>query len=135
MSDNDDCAIQVIIFNGEPEEWNYWEEKFLVRASKKGFKDVLTRVIQVPDNSKALDLTTEEGKKKNEAKKQNTLAFEELILLIDTSKDKGKIAFQIVKNSKTAEKKGRDAALTWKQLKEKYAPKIAPRKVELMREF
>jgi len=25
--------------------------------------------------------------------------------------------------------------LAWKQLKEKYAPKIAPRKVKLMREF
>jgi len=94
---------------------------------------VRTGIIQAPDNSKMLDLSMAEGKKKNEVKKQNTLAFEELILSIDMSKDKGKIAFQIMKNSKTTEKKGGDVALAWKQLKEKYAPKIAPRKVELMR--
>jgi len=114
MSENDDRVIRVIIFNGEQDEWNYWEEKFLARASKKGFKDVLTGIIQVPKDSKVLDLTTDEGKKKDEAKKHNILAFEELILSIDTSKDKGKIAFQIVKNSKTDEKKGGDAALAWK---------------------
>ena len=62
------------------------------------------------------------------------MAYKDLILSIDTSKDKGKIAFQIVKTS-TSELKGGDAALVWKQLKEKYAPKIAPRKVELMKEF
>jgi len=62
------------------------------------------------------------------------LAFEEVILSINMSKDKGKRAFQIVKNSKTVQNKARDAAfLAWKQMKEKYAPKIAPRKVELMR--
>jgi len=54
-------------------------------------------------------------------------------LSINMSKDKGKRAFQIVKNSKTVQNKARDAAfLAWKQMKEKYAPKIAPRKVELM---
>ncbi len=135
MSDSDDRAIRVIVFNGEPEEWSYWEEKFLVRASKKGFKDVLTGIVEAPDDSETLNLTTAEGKEKNEAKKQNILAFEELILSIDMSKDKGKIAFQIVKNCKTTAKKGGDAAMAWKRLKEKYAPKIAPRKVELMREF
>jgi len=123
------------VFNGEPEEWNYWEEKFLVRASKKGFKDVLTGIVEAPDDSKMLNLTAAEGKKKNEAKKQNILAFEELILSIDTSKDKGKIAFQIVKNCKTTTKKGGDSALAWKRLTEEYAPKIVPRKMELMREF
>ena len=86
MSDSDDRAIQVIVFSGEPEEWNYWEEKFLVRASKKGFKDVLTGIIQAPDDSETLDLSTAAGKEKNEVKKQNVLAFEELILSIDMSK-------------------------------------------------
>jgi len=95
----------------------------------------LTRIIKAPDDSTMLNLTTEEGKKKNEANKQNILAFEELILSIDMSKDKGKIAFQIVKNCKTTTKKGGDSALAWKRLKEKYAPKIAPKKMELMREF
>jgi len=36
----------VIVFNGETEEWSYYEEKFLARASKKGFTDVLNRVIK-----------------------------------------------------------------------------------------
>jgi len=123
------------VFNGEPEEWSYWEEKFLARASKKGFKDVLTGIVKAPDDSEMLNLTTEEGKEKSKAQKLNILAFEELILSIDMSKDKGKIAFQIVKNCKTTTKKGGDGVLAWKRLKAKYAPKIAPRKMELIREF
>jgi len=89
-------------------------EKFLARVSKKGFKDMLTRVIQAPNNSEVLNLTMDEGKRKNKVKKQNTFAFEKLIFSIDMSKDKGKIVFWIVKSNKNAEKKGEDVALAWK---------------------
>ena len=88
----------------------------------------------MPNNSVSPDFTKDDGKKEQAKREKNVMAYKDLILSIDTSKDKGKIAFQIVKTS-TSELKGGDAALVWKQLKEKYAPKIAPRKVELMKEF
>ena len=135
MSDQDDRAIRIIVFNGEPEEWSYWEEKFLAKASKKGFAKVLTGIIKAPKDSEVLDPNNAANKEKIDIREQNKLAFEELILSIDTSKDKGKIAFQIVKSCKTADLKMGDAALAWRRLSEKYAPKIAPRKVELMKEF
>jgi len=88
----------------------------------------------MPNNSVSPDFTKDDRKKEQAKREKNVMAYKDLILSIDTSKDKGKIAFQIVKTS-TSELKGGDAALVWKQLKEKYAPKIAPRKVELMKEF
>jgi len=78
----------------------------LARASKKGFKNVFIRIIQMPNNSVSPDLTKDDGKKEQAAREKNVMAYEDLILSIDTSKDKGKIAFQIVKTSKTSELKG-----------------------------
>jgi len=48
----------------------------------------------------SLDLTTDDGKKEQAVREKNAMAYKDLIHSIDTSKDKGKIAFQIVKTSK-----------------------------------
>jgi len=60
----------------------------------------------MPNNSMSPDLTKDDGKKEQAAREKNVMAYKDLILSIDTSKDKGKIAFQIVKTSKTSELKG-----------------------------
>jgi len=56
MSDNDDCTIRVNGFNRDPEEQSYWEEKSMMVAREKSIRDVLTRIIQVSNNSENLDL-------------------------------------------------------------------------------
>jgi len=59
---------------------SFWQEQ-----ERKDSRMYSLELSKVPNNSKVLNLTTEEGKKKN---KENTLAFEKLILSIDTSMDK-----------------------------------------------
>jgi len=62
----------------------------LARASKKGCKNVFIRIIQMPNNSMSPDLTKDDGKKEQAAREKNVMAYKDLILSIDTSKDKGK---------------------------------------------
>ena len=35
-------AIRVLPFSGKKEEWNMWSKKFLARAKKLGYRDILT---------------------------------------------------------------------------------------------
>jgi len=65
----------------------------------------------------------------------NNYAYEELLLSIATLTDEGQVAFHIVTGSKSMELPDGDAPLVSKRLKEKYAPILALRKLELCRAF
>ena len=90
---------------------------------------------QIPQDSEQLDLGTDAGKAKKNARDMNELAYKELVLSIDTSTSPGKVAFQLIKGCKTTANKNGDAAQAWKRLVAKYAPKLAPTKLELKLEF
>ncbi len=91
--------------------------------------------IPIPQDSEQLDLTTDTGKAKKNAKDMNELVYEELVLSVDTSTSSGKVAFQLIKACKTTANKNGDCAMAWKRLVAKYAPKLAPTKMELKLEF
>jgi len=86
----------------------------------------------IPKDSKVLNKTVPAEKAKIES---NELAFEELVLSIDTSQPKGRGPFQTICSCRTMDYKNRNAADAWKSLSSKYAPKIAPMKLELKLEF
>jgi len=65
----------------------------------------------------------------------NNYAYKELLLSISTTTDEGRVAFHVVTGSISVDLPDGDTALAWKRLKEKYAPKLAPRKLELRRAF
>ena len=83
----------------------------MARVSKLGIEDVLTGIVKVVPDDEVLDLTTEEGKEKQENQVKNKQALEDLLLAIDTSKAKGKITFQVVRGCKTDKFKKGDAEL------------------------
>ena len=43
-----ETAIKVIIFSGKVKDWSMWEEKFLAKSKKKGYKEIITGKIKVP---------------------------------------------------------------------------------------
>jgi len=135
MSDSDDKAIRVMNFNGKQSDWPIWEEKFLARARRRGYKDILLGKAQVPTDSTMIDATTPAGKEQAKMKKLNEVAFEELILSVDTSEGTGKVVFQLIKGCKTADLKDGNSKLAWTRLCNKFAPKSAPSKLELKMEF
>jgi len=62
-------------------------------------------------------------------------AYKEMLLLIQTKTDEGQEAFHIVTGSISIDLLDGDAALAWTRLKDKYMPKLTPRKLKLCREF
>ena len=43
-----ETAIKVIFFSGKDRDWSMWEEKFLAKSKKKGYKEILTGKTKIP---------------------------------------------------------------------------------------
>jgi hypothetical protein len=66
----------------------------------------------------------------------NDFAYSDLVLSMDdTNEAKGKVAFNILKCSKSKDFPDRYAAVAWRGLKRKYAPKRAPSLSKLHKQF
>ena len=50
-----ETSIRVIQFSGKTKDWPVWEEKFLAKAKRKGFKDVLLGKYKIPKSTVILD--------------------------------------------------------------------------------
>jgi gag-polypeptide of LTR copia-type len=130
-ANNIDTAIRVILFSGKHNDWFDWEEKFLARAKRKGLKALyIGKPEDVPVTSKT-NLTSDEAK----LVELNEIAYSELIMSIDTSTAAGKVAFGLVKASKSKDYPDGNAATSWKRLKGKYMPDTAPTVTRLSQEF
>jgi tellurite resistance-related uncharacterized protein len=70
----DFSTIRVIPFYGKSEEWPTWGKKFLAKARRYGFKDVLLGKVKVPRTDEEYDMESEEGKKLTIAADMNELA-------------------------------------------------------------
>ena len=63
MSGETEKSIRVITFSGLEDEYEYWAMKFLAKAKKKKYKDILLGKVAVPKDSDVFDETTDDGKK------------------------------------------------------------------------
>ena len=128
-------TIRVIPFCGKVDEWPIWSEKFLAKAKRYGFKDLLLGKLSIPKVDDVFDEISEEGKKMTKVIELNEIAYTELILSIDVKASYGKIAFNIVKGCKTKDYPDGNAASAWEKLKNKYEPVSAPSMVKLDKQF
>ena len=91
--------LKVPIFSGKKEDWDHWSERFLSRAKSLGFKSVMTNPsVIIPKTGQ--EFFTDEEKLIVEL---NDLGYGELISAIDPTKTAGKVAFNLVRKSKTLE--------------------------------
>ena len=118
-----ETSIKVVMFNGEKWEWTTWIEKFLARGKAKGHKDVVKGEVTIP---KATDDPTKLTSEQKKILKKNEEAHGDLILSMNTSAAGGRVAFNIVKSSKTDEYPDGNAAVAMAHLKRKYEPTTAP---------
>ena len=125
---SEEKSIKVIQFSGKHEDWNVWKEKFLAKANRKGFKEVLLGEVEIPKDS----ITTNEAK---EIKKLNVFGFEELIMSMKGDTPEGKVAFTLVKNCKSDDYKSGNVAEAFESLMERYEPKDAPTLSDYHRQF
>jgi hypothetical protein len=52
-------AIRVIPFCGKVEEWPIWSERFLAKAKRCGFKDLLLGKLSIPKVDEKIDETSD----------------------------------------------------------------------------
>jgi hypothetical protein len=128
---SDQSAIRVLTFSGLKEDWSIWSERFLAKAKRHGYKDVLLGKQEIPKSDETFDERTAEGRAKSKIVELNELAYSELVLSMDVKKATGKVAFQIIRGCKTKEYEDRNAAVAWERLKNKYQPTSAPSLVKL----
>jgi len=114
MSAIEEKTLKVIVFSGKQEDWKFWEVKFLARARRKGFRELLLGKLTIPKDSDVLDATVPAEKKQIEIREANELAFEELVLSIDTSQPEGRVAFQSICSCRPTDYKNGNAANAWK---------------------
>jgi hypothetical protein len=81
--------------------------------------------VLIPKSSEVIDEKTDEGKIMLRIIDLNEMAFTELVLPIDVSSSRGKIAFGIVKSCKK-DYEDCHACLAWEKRNKKYDPVSAP---------
>jgi hypothetical protein len=89
----------------------------------------------IPQDSKILDPTVDADKIKIEIREKNELAYSELILSMDTRESAGKIAFNILKRSKSTDYGDGNALVAWNALKRKYFRTTVPSLAKLHKQF
>ena len=118
-------AIRILIFDGKKENWSMWSEKFVAKATLKGYEDILSGTVNVPTDDVATPSTEQK-----EAQKLNKIAYNELILSCTD-----KVSFAIVKNAKTTKHKNGNAKLAWGNLKTKFEPNTGSELVDINQEY
>ena len=132
---SEDKAIRVIAFSGKQIDWTVWEEKFLAKANLKGYKKILLGNEIAPKDGDEYDESTASGLDNKRKREANESAYTDLILSIDGTSANGRVAFNLVRLSKTRDHEEGDARLAWSRLQNKYATKSAPSLMALKKEF
>ena len=111
-----ESSIRIIGFSGKKQDWVPWEEKFVAKAKRRGYKSVLLGKESIPKSSD--DFTSDDSDKVNgpKIKEKNEEGYTDLILSMDTTKSAGKIAFNIVRNSKTPDYEDGNIAVAFANL-------------------
>ena len=146
--DNAYKTIRVIRFDGARQDWEGWEESFLAKADSLGYKELLlckkneVGVDKVPTATEVEDVEAKaksnrdaDDKKILALRDSNKLAYRDLILSINHKTKEGKVAFKIVKNTKSKDYPDGNSTEAWSHLVRKYSPKTTPSLLKYKREF
>ena len=102
----------------------------------KGYKKVLLgKEITPTDDDEEVNTNTPAGREKQRLREANEMAYTDLVLSINGESASGRVAFNLVRLSKTKEHTEGDARLAWAKLKNKYATKSAPSLLALKKEL
>jgi hypothetical protein len=101
-----DTSIRVVIFSGKKDDWETWIEKFMVKASFRGYEGVLMGDDPVPETHGADGTKATLTEAQELLVTQNKKGFGDLIHSIDCTTPAGKVAFAMVKGTKTTTNPG-----------------------------
>ena len=107
-----------------------WLGKFMARANKKGYRDILNGTAEVPKQTTTLDPINSKDTKKIEMWKANQDAFDNILMSLEDRISLGKVQEATMKYLPYG-----DAELAWSRLIKKFKPSISATRVELMLNF
>ena len=122
---SEEKSIRILSFDGKKESWAMWSEKFLAKATLKGYEEILEGTILVPT-----DNVTELTDAQKKSKRLNRLAYNELILSCTDKK-----SFAIVKAAKTTKYKSGNAKIAWDNLKIKFEPNTGAELIDINQDY
>ena len=140
----EDKSLRVIEFSGKRADWDAWSTKFLARASRKGYLKLLTgkgvtagvdKIPTLAEYELAVLGSSDDDKKIAKVGELNSLAFEDIVLSINATSAKGKVAFSLVKNCKSDDFPEGNSRLAWDRMKRKYQPHTVPSLLKLEKQF
>ena len=141
-SEHKETSIKVISFDGKRDKFLIWIEKYKAKSMINGRLDILTGSKAMPSKgSYDAAMATAEASRTVTQKsnivdyRQGMCAYSDLILSMDTTRAAGKVAFEIVKQSKDVNHPEGSPNLAYVNLTKKYEAKTAPNFIELEREF
>ena len=128
-------TIRILPFDGRNRNWDPWSEKTYAKAKRRGWKKLLVGAVKIPTESEYEQAVTDKNKEVILIGDLNEEAYEELVLCMDHTTDLGRVAFSLVKNSKSADYPEGNCKIAWDRLMAKYAPKTAPSLLKLKKKF
>ena len=138
MSTDPEKSMRYLPFGGLKKQYVPWSEKFKARGKRRGYTKLLLGKVKIPTQDE-LDLaelgTSDEDQATVKKGELNELAFEDLILSINTDTKAGRVAFNKVKNCKTEEYPEGNCQMAWQRLEDTYYAKTAPTYVSLKKTF
>ena len=115
--------LRILPFDGNLSNWDPWSEKTRAKAKRRGWKKLLVGDVVIPTNSEYEQAVVDGDEDIQKLAALNEEAYEELVLCIDHTKKMGRVAFSLVKNSKSADYPEGNCKIAWDRLTAKYAPK------------
>ena len=100
---SDEKTIRILTFSGKKDDWNMWAEKFLAKASIKGFDEILDGTRKCPPDNQATLTDVEKV-----SRELNKRAYNELVLSATDDVTSG-----IIKGAKYGDIKKGDAYDAW----------------------
>ncbi len=140
MSATEEKSIEVLEFSSQRDDWKYWSSNFLARGGKREYQHVLEDTTQIPTKSafqaaNAMSNTSNDEKKLIKTYKLALVAFEDLLLSVESKTKAGRVAFDLVDGCNTNNNPDGHVSLVWKLLIQKYDPKTAPSYIQLKQGF
>ena len=109
-------TIRILEFDGDKSSFKFWSAKFLAKSGRSKYKPILTGDKLIPSSSEydtavAVEEATRNADQKSivERYEANILAYDDLLLSMNSTTSSGRVAFSIVDGCKTAANPDRDA--------------------------
>ena len=123
---SEDSAVKLKPFSGKEEDWVFWAPIFMARADVKGYRGIAEGEDKVPNDDETIT-----DARKIKLRKLNKTGYSEFMALMCNAK----VAFMLVRKSRTTGLPNGSLFEAWKNLKARYEPKDVETAQEVIQKY